>query len=67
MRNKIILLVALLAVAACAQTGSDAPQVKMGNEPTDARASVNAEDNRALAGAGSSSHGPGSPRYQHRQ
>ena len=65
MRNRIVLVAALLTIAACAQTGRDAPQVRMGNEPADARASVRAEDNRASAGAGSSSHGPGSPRYQH--
>lgn len=63
MRNKIILL-ALAAIAACAQTGRDAPQVKMGNEPTDSRASVKAQDSRTAAAGGSGSHAPGSPRYQ---
>jgi hypothetical protein len=64
MRTKILLVAALIAVAACAQTGRHTPQARMGNEPADARASAKAEDNRALAGAGSSAHGPGSPRYQ---
>ena len=62
MRNKVMLLAALAALAACAQTGRDAPQVKMGNEPIDARASVKAQDNRPAAAGGS--HSPGSTRYQ---
>ena len=64
MRNKIILVAALVTVAACAQPGRDVPQVRMGNEPATPSASVKAEDNRASAAAGSSSHAPGSPRYQ---
>lgn len=64
MRNKMILFAALVAVAACAQSGRDVRQVKMGHEPADARASAKAQDNRASAAAGSGSHAPGSPRYQ---
>lgn len=61
MRNKII-LAALVALAACAQPGRDAPLVKMGNEPADARTSAKAQDNRAAAAGGS--HAPGATRYQ---
>ena len=60
--RKIILLAAFVAIAACAQPGRDAPQVKMGNEPTEARAGVKAQDNRPAAAGGS--HSPGSTRYQ---
>ena len=62
MRKKISLIAALVALAACAQPGRDTPRVKMGNEPTDARASVKAQDNRPAAAGGS--HSPGSTRYQ---
>jgi hypothetical protein len=64
MRNKIVLWAAVLATAACAQPGRETAPVRMGNESTDSRASVKAQDSRAAAAGGSGSHAPGSPRYQ---